>query len=297
MNWSRRDVLIGIGATSVTFPSSVVHAKQSEEKRRTLEQFLHRDYKDTWERARRNNEYVINQVYLRDDVYELCKNPEQAKKRIITHLQGIEHVYRDSSMLPSRKIELPYPKKRSCVCKNPGVDRRWISYTYTETPEEVDILTPRQLVRVHLFLDALQNTPLSRELGNIAERDVKNKFSEEGGLLTYTQRVRAEGIASRYEKEGEAVYNGVYAIPRRDILLKPHLGEFHLHANQEDNTLIAGPSIFDIKHSFGEAYKYEESHHLVVTKLKGRKINVDFLSAEFDEDITLALIDLGNYSY
>src|SRR3989344_54809 len=159
-----------------------------------FEGFIHREYQKNQELARRNNQYIADNIALREGMRAIVSAPEKAKQNLVTRLGLVGHSYRYTNELPT------------------------------------------------------------------------------------------------------TVFNLSHIIP------------FHLHAASQDETENSGPSTIDMFSSLEGYLDSGESHNIVVTKLKGRRFNIDFYGFEFKSDnlpkdtIINAndyeiMLDLGVYEY
>lgn len=270
-------IISGLGALVLTantlayVPQSFqVQMPQATAQATAFEEFIHRAYQENQELARRNNQYIADNIALREDMRAIVSDPEKAKQELVTRLGLVDHSYR---------------------------------YT-TELPTTVFNLSPRQLVRVYLIMEALKTEKFKTDIGVIVEDDLKDMDSEHGGLVLFDGGnltlhdipSASKGDNNRYRLAGE-------------FLNTPHIIPFHLHADSQDETESSGPSTIDMFFSSLEGYLDSgESHNIVVTKLKGRRFNIDFYGFEFKSDnlpkdtIINAndyeiMLDLGIYEY
>lgn len=269
-----------------------------------LKQYLHRVYELGDDRARRNNQYFIDNICHRKDIYKLLLNQKKAKKDLEEKLEGLGHC-------PFRYEYSPYPE-----------DIKINSNGH----EDVHILNPRQLVRVYLTVDALEKKEFRKQIMDEIEKDLKDPQVEEGyfaseriGLIkvdrgrlsvfplesVYAKKKRiytGEGIWVRVEKD----YNRRSKFPDGAFDDNLHILSYHIHASQEDSSNSCGPS-FDPNFSKGMMHDIKsnkitilicgESHNLVMTKLKGREFNVVYFGGERESNINanITILSLGNW--
>lgn len=235
-----------------------------ETQKEHLEHLLGRQYGFLHGRARRNTDYLIENLEDREDIIELLESGHGGElvERV---LKMVEHTYRPRT-------------------------------GYTEEPENAEELSPRQLVRAYLLLEALGKGEFLGEIGNIVKGDLKDPHAEHGGLIRFRNgRLAFVPVESALREDN----NEAYLLPEkaRDV---PNAGYFHLHATTEDDSEYAGPSggkSFvrggDIAVAQTEAFYHGESHNAVITKLTGKEFNMDYYSTETGNDIHV--LDLGNY--
>jgi|SRR3989338_1973073 len=234
-----------------------------------FEGFIHREYQKNQELARRNNQYIADNIALREGMRAIVSAPEKAKQNLVTRLGLVGHSYR---------------------------------YT-NELPTTVFNLSPRQLVRAYLIMEALKTEKFKTDIGVIVEDDLKDMDSEHGGLVLFDG-----GNLTLHDIPSASKGDNNRYILAGDSLNLPHIIPFHLHAASQDETENSGPSTIDMFSSLEGYLDSGESHNIVVTKLKGRRFNIDFYGFEFKSDnlpkdtIINAndyeiMLDLGVYEY
>ncbi|MEK6818873.1 MAG: hypothetical protein AABY10_02975 [Nanoarchaeota archaeon] len=180
-------------------------------------------------------------------------------------------------------------------------------------PSDIYRAKPLQLLRVKIMLDTLRNKKFVNRVGElIDENTLVGEAEEVGGYLRFV-----EGFLDLVKVS--SIHNKVkaYSWRRGHFVHIPHLARFHLHATSEDCSKYAGPSgseyltgsfdfpeegFFenpsDLLTSRRESELTGESHDVVITKLKGRKFNVDYYGTQMGHyNPHLSIIDLGNYKY
>lgn len=153
-------------------------------------------------------------------------------------------------------------------------------------------------------MEALNEQKFRAQIGEIIEEDLKNLDSEHGGLVLFDRdaNLTLMNIPSKINYD-----NDMYRIPRESFKI-PHVITYHLHAASQDETKSSGPSTTDMFSSLEMCIDFEEAHDIVITKLEGRRFNVDFYGFEFtldkfskntivDVNDFEIMLDLGVYEY
>lgn len=243
--------------------------------KKSLERLIRRKY-PLWERkAKKNNEYLINNLILHQGRYNLIKDLEISKQKLEDKLKSVQHTH---------------------LVGNTHYDEY--------DSEGIKHLTTRQLLRVYLILENLEDKEFKQKIGLLLEEDLKDLYAEHGGLILFDKNgklifypIKSGNISNK--KENTYYYDNTML--SFSIL---HIASYHFHAMKEDSSNSAGPSIEDILHCNYEANIEGESHNIVVTKLNGSRFNMDYCGGE-DKDIEadpysfsgFKIIDLGNYEY
>jgi len=125
------------------------------------------------------------------------------------------------------------------------------------------------LAAMVLAMDLLQDSAIRRQLFDLADRDLQDRSTEYGGVLTVgadgkavltEHRPRVQGNDLRFEAPPamfEQGYTGLF--------------HFHLHAQSYDNTRYAGPHIGDFTYA-----NSTRANCLVFTFLNKGELNVDY---------------------
>ncbi len=263
---------------SCSFPSYVVEERQVEIQtslgnRATLEWFVHTEYASN-NRAQRNKQYLVDNLISRRDIHQIIANPEAAKQSLVDKLKSVPH---------------------TCRKDLPGFN----NYTYREDSSGVYKLTPRQLLRVYLLMEALQNEKFMRHLGTLVEKDLNDPYSEHGGLVLFDKEGKLvfRPVESEFTKQKDPKGDSSYRMPK-EALETPYIAVYHFHVISEDGTIFAGPSLNDFLNLHGRILDDGEAYEIVVTKLRGRRLNIDFYSGEKkNSQIVFVTLDLGNYRY
>ena len=275
----------------------------------SLENIIHRKYNINEGRARKNNQYLIDNLKNRSDVTSCLRNQDQTKIDLEKKLISLEH----------------------CKYREPSFD---IGYgavgAIHNGPEDVCQLTSRQLVRVYLMLDALENEDFRKQIMKEIDLDfqdpqVKQGYlaAERGGLIKINNGklelfpvLSKDALKKREDADKPGNYsnnvnsgsNFVYIMPKETLEKERFIFDYHIHATKEDDTNSCGPSfslldaIFgritgDIGYCSENIMKFGESHHLVITKLKGNEFNVGYFGGEKDKKgkPKIIVLSLGNW--
>lgn len=262
--------------------------KRLTRNRITLEENIHWHYVYHPE-AQRNNQYIIDNVVGRDDVYELLKNPDATKQSLVDKLNSIPHT-------PQIQHLGSYPPRPS-------------------DPTQVYNLTHGQLLRIYLLVNDLESQEFNACIGSLAEEALNDLVSEHGGLVLFdaTGRLTLHPIENVYENVRGKIEQGhkpdKYKI-RVPYLMPPeawsitNLASYHFHIGREDPSTSVGPSNYKPPFKGGDIKACElgiitlgESHKLVVTKLKGQNFNIYYYGGDRKGNEVITVLDLGNYTY
>jgi len=255
----------------------------NKKKRKKLETVIHRGYCWLERRQKRNNNYLIDCLMKRENAEYLIENQEEVKKQLREKLETLEHTYRPLT-------------------------------SYTEGPAGVHNLSVRQLLRVYLIMEALEDQEFRDEIGKGLEADLHDPYSEYGGLGVFENRVKLMEVESEKASEKDPRNNGSYHLPTTKVWGIPYLFEYHYHATSDDCSFLAGPSHgivtaatsligLSVKGDFVgseiSTIVFGEDHSIVITKLKGNNFNIDYFGGEKKEDgqPNMTVLDLGNYNY
>jgi len=152
---------------------------------------------------------------------------------------------------------------------------------YSETEEELPSFNRADLQKALLLLAELERPEVVEMLVAWAEEDVADRSSERGGYVRLTPDGRL-----RFELSGVAAGRD----DRLHLTPDPEGAalDFHFHATDEDEAAWAGPSSGAPGTDLFRA-KFHRIDGVVVTKLRGRRINVDLYVS------TKRTLDLGVY--
>lgn len=242
-------------------------------------QLVHREYSKTEQEAARKNQYLVQQFRNNSRVCRFMT----AKDRVDQIAKRLEYV--------------PHPAETP---------------EYHYDPLNIRTLSPRQLVRVFLIIEALKDAQFRNGLGRMIESDYRDKLAEHGGIVIADGgRLVFRAISSGEERTEEN--NTSYRLTEESKIL-PAIFWFHIHAAHEDNSGYDSPSdgVMEIFHGLlqGIPYgdipvaqarleKYGECHHLLLTLLPDGKFNVDYFGGDRidGQDHRIDVVDLGVYSY
>ena len=184
-----------------------------------------------------------------------------------------------------------------------------IEHTYRTEEKEGEPLDARRLgplqrVRAHCLLDELENKEIVYEIAEIIERNPRDGKTELGGFIApHYAKMRG----TFYEFPSSTKDERSYAWSIKDIKSIPHIALFHLHALEDDCTRYAGPSQSeseesDMSSNHCSANHIGEAHDVVITKLQGKKFNVDYYTSQRrmhkgKKISEIGCLDLSNYEY
>ncbi len=238
-----------------------------------------------------SNNYVIKHASRNEEICGLVQEggEKKIKENLYSKLAGIPHTYRISHGIFSL-------------------------YPYSEKPENVQALHPSQLLRTWILMKSLEKQGFIDDIGELIEKALRDPYSEHGGLILFEDTsLTLRNIESTLAKKKDPKYKDAYIMPFKARKI-PNVARYHFHAAMDDCSEYAGPSggfLFlggDLAAAHGEAIFNNESHGVVMTKLKGQNFNVDYYSfrAVVEEGADgkgkvinhpLVVLDLGNYEY
>ncbi len=232
--------------------------------------------------AKRNNDYLAENIVHRDDIVEITQDHRAARQAIVDNLESLPHIYRPRE----DDVEEKYP----------------------ETPDGVWDLTTRQLVRVYLLMEALGMPGFRQHVGTLMQGDFEDPYTEHGGFILFDgNNLDIHPVESEHTKERDTKNKGSYQMPKEALEI-PHIFKYHFHAKGEDFSEFAHPSdghvLGDIQSCHDETMNQGESHSVIFTKIP-EGFNVDYLGGEYIgmsqyahsvmSATRITVLDLGNY--
>ena len=170
--------------------------------------------------------------------------------------------------------------------KGLSVTRRVTVDYIEEFAAQTERLSTPQLNKINLLLQRLKDDEFRRnEIGSLIREDLKNKKTEFGGLVIFSEE--NELIFKEYYPENLAS-DFAYIHPYLNNELEASIAYFHLHAISESEMVNAGPSGVS-----GDLTTSEISSKdgIVITPIGNGMFNIDFYTPQG------VVIDLGNYDY
>lgn len=260
--------------------------------RAELERIVHRDYGSGEDVSRRNNQALIDYFVERKGVWEFVRNPKKLARKLGEDLQRLEHARYKSNKPPP-----------------------FVEYLASNNLEE---LTPRQLLRLFFFMDVLEDRSTINDLGKKIEDDILDRYAEHGGIILPREQTPFYRVDSTYPGSGKnkgelknilrgvLIGNHRYRISPPSLQI-PHLAEYHFHAATNNGSEVAGPSLIqredfidgDIGYILEKIENNGEGHGVVITKLKRERFNVGYFGGELDKQghPKIKIVSLGNYGY
>lgn len=228
------------------------------------------------ERSQRNNNYLIDSLVKRPDIYSVITDMELLKENLKSKLGSASHTYRK---------HIPFLPP------------------YSESTDSIENMPTGQLIRAYLIMDALEDNEFISGIGKHLEKDIIDTSREYGGFVIFDDRNRPalNPVASAHTYPD----NHLYLMPEGAADSTPHIARYHMHASTTDCSENGGPSggtliikSGDIGNCYRRAMQFGEDHNLLITKLPGRKFNIDFYSGEMrGNNVNITVLDLGNYKY
>ena len=277
----KRSILIRIGFGLVSLlgcvnNSGFQNGRNEKKHEVSLEEFIQRDYEKGAEIARKNNQHLIDNL-RRTKVNIVC-HKEKLERSIKKRLNELEHIYYGE------------------------IDNK---------PEPLSRINNSGLARIYLLLEDLQKKNFLADIGEALERDAEDKYTEYGGYIIFGRRdLELFPITSTLAYLPREKNNFFYKMPVWAFRYA-NIVHYHLHAvNNDDDSDSAGPSFNvnfhgvlgmggDINYAIYRAKKEGKFHGAVITKLDGKRFNVDYFGCVKDRcgDLEVDVIDLGNYEY
>jgi hypothetical protein len=227
---------------------------------------------------------------------------------------NIQHVIENLAQFEEMPGFLDYFELRQAIAERLGeVEHTYKERTgddgfgWYETPEVTDEMSNAGLLRVYLMLRNLRNENFIRQLGIRVEEGFRDPFSEHGGLLILEKEVlKSLPVKSEFADERNPENKNHYQMSEEAYQI-PHAMRYHIHALREDCSDAAWPSDGEEEgdlFSCAEEIRYQgQSHCVVLSKLFGRRFNVDYYGGinTYPEDQgtepRINVLDLGNYEY
>ncbi len=212
----------------------------------------------------------INEEYLNENLSynSLLNNESSLKKYIINKLSKKPHTFRTN-----------HPSS-------------------IEDYSQINELSINQNKIIYLMLNALEDSSFCNNIGKIIEEDIKEKYSEIGGIITFKEKdkINLRCIESELSKFKDEENDGQYLLPSDEHFSKK-LAYFHLHSSKYNETEFAGPSTTDIFILEAHSIFSGLTNEFVITSLEKGKFNVDYAGVDTKLGKNAKVIDLGNYTY
>jgi|GEM_PF-5643464 len=232
------------------------------------------DYVSTEEIAKLKGTSKINEEYLQSfmETSEFFNNYFNLSQIIFTELKHKQHT--------------------------PRIEKNYQDTTLTEHFSQVYDLSLSQSQRIYLMLKSLKNKDFLNRIGKIIEEDIKDKYSEHGGIITINPNLSLElrTIQSEDAKDKIEENNSFYNLPDLENFT-PRVAKFHLHAMSYDEFKFAGPGSQDIIITNAEREIIGKTNEFIITSLEKGRFNIDYFGGDKLIHKQVRVIDLGNYEY
>ncbi len=168
----------------------------------------------------------------------------------------------------------------------------------SEEYSQINELSITQNKIVYLMLNSLKDSSFCNEIGKIIEEDIKNKYSEIGGIVTFKEKnkINLKCIESELSKFKEEENDGQYLLPSDEHFSKK-IAYFHLHSSKHNEKEFAGPSTTDLFILEAHSTFSILTSEFIITSLEKGMFNVDYTGVDKRKDKKAKVIDLGNYFY
>ncbi|MCX6750722.1 MAG: hypothetical protein NTZ83_04650 [Candidatus Pacearchaeota archaeon] len=219
---------------------------------------------------------IVNEVAKRDEEY-LHENTARIG------------IFKDETVLKSKII-----KDLKVRTHTYGIDSLFFKEHYSQINE----LSLNQNKVIYLMLTSLRDSSFVNKIGRIIEGDIKNKYSESGGVVNFVEKnkINLKPVESELSKLRDERNNIEYQLPSEDYLSKK-IAHFHMHASEYDETLSAGLGIKEILTLARSSILFGRINEFIITSLKKGEFNVDYVGVDPEKDKKIRIIDLGNYFY
>jgi len=159
-------------------------------------------------------------------------------------------------------------------------------------------LSLSQNQKIYLMIKSLKDSSFLNQIGQIIENDIPDKYSEHGGVITISPKLKLElnVIESENAKNKIEENNNFYQLPEWAYAI-PHIAKFHLHSESYNESKFAGPGIQDQITSKNSIDAYGLSNEFIITPIKKGEFNMDYLGGDSLLSKKTKSIDLGNYEY
>jgi hypothetical protein len=219
---------------------------------------------------------IVNEVAKRDEEY-LHENTARIG------------IFKDETVLKSKII-----KDLKVRTHTYGIDSLFFKEYYSQINE----LSLNQNKVIYLMLTSLRDSSFVNKIGRIIEEDIKNKYSESGGVVNFVEKnkINLKPVESELSKLRDERNNIEYQLPSEDYLSKK-IAHFHMHASEYDETLSAGLGIKEILTLAKSSILFGRINEFIITSLKKGEFNIDYVGVDPEKDKKIRIIDLGNYFY
>lgn len=148
------------------------------------------------------------------------------------------------------------------------------------------------------MLKSLKNPEFVNEIFKIIDEDVKDRYSEHGGIILIHKNLSLElkVIQDKYAKNKDEINNSSYELQDWADAI-PHMAEFHLHAMSYNEERFAGPGKLDLIGPNNLIDVIGKANEFVITSLSKDEFNIDYFGGEKLISEKAKIIDLGNYKY
>lgn len=249
----------------------------------------------------------------RNDKKEQMNIKKNTKEIILKSRSSIESiVYLSSSKIPPETIknneylsecikENPHLQNEEYMRKNIKKEINNSKYTFVNPkndyiiPYNISELTLNQLQRICLMVESLKDSSFIQEIGSIIKEDVRDKYSEHGGIVLFNEnRVYLKTLKSYVKRDTS---NDVLYGPPDESFHTPNLGGFHLHAQTYNEAESANPSDRDLITSYYITDLYNEANDFLITPIKKGIFNINYYGGDKFNSPVIKVMDLGTYTY
>lgn len=169
---------------------------------------------------------------------------------------------------------------------------------FNEHYSQINELSIDQNKVIYLMMTSLENFNFANEIGERIRGDIKDKYSESGGIVNFRgeNNLNLEFLESESYKLKDKANNGEYLLPIEGLFLK-RIAYFHLHAPSYNKYFFAGPSTTDISTLEKGLVVSDLTNEFIITSIRKGEFNIDYIGAYIKKDKKIKIIDLGNYTY
>jgi len=219
------------------------------------------------------------------------------KKYLDTNTAKIK-IFNDTELLKKEIIKEIKKNNHTYRIKYNEEDQANSAPLFNEDYSQINELSLHQNKTIYLMVSALKDSSFVNNIGRIINKDIKNKYSESGGVVNFDEKgkinLRCSISALYYLRDKKN--DGDYLLSEEEDSL-PKIAYFHLHAPSYNETFFAGPSTADILILEAGLVKSNIVSEFIITSLKKGKFNIDYFGADIEKSKKAKIIDLGNYSY
>jgi hypothetical protein len=238
---------------------------------------------------------LILNIFSLSCISQIRDKRDESQKYIDAHIKGIP-LYNDNKLLQDKIIKILSTKEHTYRFWKDSTNRKDEGYL------QIYDLSRYQNIIIFLMLIRLKDTLFLNTIGKIIKEDVKDVYSESGGIIIFDKSNKLYCKCFKSEKDylRDEIFNNTYYIPEKTNFISK-VTYFHLHASTYNEKKYAGPSPLDLMHS-SFPFPNNMINEFVITSIEKGIFNIDYYGldvrvGELEPSPGVKIIDLGNYKY